>query len=90
MTAYLITTTETYRVNSERAAVELIESAKKDTIYELSKYTSQKKEIKSKGEVIDEYYKVTLTKKFSDEKDPGEQITVDYNIVSDYEEEENE
>jgi predicted glycosyltransferase len=77
---YLIETTEVYRVNTESAATELIEAAKKDPQYVLKKYTSVKKEKKAKGEIIDEFYKVTLTKLFTDIKEPGERVTITYEV----------
>lgn len=76
---YLLETTESYRVPTEEEAKELIETAKKGTNYILKKYTSQYKEKKSKGEVIDTWFKVTLVKSFNDEKDPESQIEIQYN-----------
>ena len=68
---YLIEVTENYRVDSEKGAAALIEEAKQNQRqYSLSKYSSVQKERKSKGEVIDSWYKVSLTKKFTDEKEP--------------------
>ena len=55
---YLVSVVETYRVDNEKEAAAAIEEAKKDTTYTLSKYTSEHKEVKAKGEVVDEYYKV--------------------------------
>ena len=75
---YLIETTEVYRVNTEAAAAELINEAKKDPQYVLKKYTSVKKEKKAKGEVIDEWFRVTLVKSFDDEKDPLGETVVSY------------
>jgi len=75
---FLISTTETYRADSEAEAQTIIEEAKSDESYELSKYSCSRKEIKLKGEVIDDYYRVTLTKIFTSEKDPDAQITVSY------------
>ena len=67
---YLISTTEVYRVVTEAEVVQTIEEAKQDNHFILSKYSSQYKERKQKGEVIDTYYKVTLVKQFTDEKEP--------------------
>ena len=68
---YLIEVTENYRVDSEKEAAALIEEAKQNQRqYSLSKYNKKKKERKSKGEVIDSWYRVSLTKKFTDEKEP--------------------
>ena len=75
---YLISTTETYRVDSEGEAQQLINEAKEESMYELKKYTSVRKTRKSKGEVIDEWFQVTLTKVFDDEKEPCGQATVKY------------
>ena len=75
---YLISTQETYRVDSETAVEELIAEAKSASEYELAKYTREYKEKKSKGEVIDAWYKVTLTKKFTDEKEPEGSVEVHY------------
>lgn len=75
---YLISTTEIYRVNKEKDVEDLINEAKAAHEYELAKYTREYKEKKSKGEVIDSWYKVTLTKKFTDEKEPDRSVEVSY------------
>lgn len=75
---YLLNTTEVYRVDSESAAAALIKEAKEDFHFVLEKYSSQYKEIKQKGEVIDTYYKVSLTKSFTKEKEPELQTQVSY------------
>ena len=77
---YLISTTETYRVETEEEAAAAIEEAKKDTSYILSKYTSEHKEVKQKGEVVEEYYKVTLTKLFNNIKDPYNNVSISYEV----------
>lgn len=75
---YLISTVETYRVDSEEEANQLIEKTRNETIGILSKYTSQHKEHKTKGEVDEEWYKVTLTQNFTSEKEPENEVTVTY------------
>lgn len=75
---YLLETTENYRVDSEAEAKELIENAKAGGNYILKKYSSQYKERKQKGEVIDAYYKVILVKYFTSEKEPDVQVEVSY------------
>lgn len=75
---YLTSVTENYRVESEAEAARIIEEAKRDGMYILSKYSSVKKERKAKGEVIDEWYRLSLTKVFNDEKEPLEEISVEY------------
>ena len=80
MTKYLISTTEVYRVETEADAAALIEEAKQNGSYELGKYISEHKEKKSKGEIVDEYFKVSLTKNFNDIKDPDSIIGIKYEV----------
>ena len=80
MSKYLVSTTETYRVDTENEATKAIEEAKQDGSYVLGKYTSEHKERKSKGEVIDEYWKLTLTKLFNDIKEPNSIVNVGYEV----------
>ena len=80
MSKYLIQTTEVYRADSEIEAQEIIGAAKAAAEYTLTKYSSEKKEVKAKGEVIDEFYKVTLAKTFTDIKEPDAQVEVIYEI----------
>lgn len=80
MSKYLISTTETYRVDTETEATRAIEEAKKDSSYILGKYTSEQKERKLKGEVIDQYWKLTLTKIFNDIKEPDTIVTINYEV----------
>ena len=80
MNKYLVSATEVYRVDNEESAAALIDEAKADTKYILAKYSSVKKEKKAKGEIVDEWYQVTLVKKFNDEKDPISNIDVNYEV----------
>ena len=80
MSKYLVSTTETYRVDTENEATQAIEEAKRDESYILGKYTNEHKERKSKGEVIDEYWKLTLTKSFNDIKEPDSIVNVSYEV----------
>ena len=67
---YLIKTTEQYRCGSEEEAAKLIEEAKNASDYEVTKHSTEVKTLKQKGEIIDEWQRVTITKVFSEEKDP--------------------
>lgn len=58
---------ETYKIYVEEEVKELIEEAKESSEFNLTKYTSQYKEKKQKGEVIETYYVVSLTKDFNKE-----------------------
>ena len=83
MSKYLVSTVETYRVDTEAEATRAIEEAKTDKSYVLGKYTSEHKEQKSKGEVIDEYWKLTLTKLFNDIKEPDFPVNIIYEVEND-------
>lgn len=80
MSKFLISAVETYAVSTDEEAKKLIEDAKHSTMFELKKYGSEFKEIKQKGEVVDEYYKVSLHKIFNAEKEPSQHIKVEYNV----------
>lgn len=77
---YLIQTTEVYRADTEPEVQGLIQEAKEAGEYVLAKYSSEKKEVKAKGEVIDEYYKVSLTKVFTNIKEPDTVASVIYEV----------
>lgn len=77
---YLLKNVLTYRVASEAEAKELIEEAKHDRNFNLSKYSSEYKCSKKKGEIEDEWYRVTLTEEFTSEKEPDCSTTISYNV----------
>lgn len=78
---YLIQTVETYRADTENEAQGIITEAKEAKEYTLTKYASERKDIKVKGEgVVGEYYKVVLTKVFTDIKEPEVQAEVSYEV----------
>lgn len=78
MSRYLISTTEIYRTDSEAEAQNLIAEAKADKNYTLTKYSTEQKDIKMKGEVVETYCKVQLVKVFTDIKEPDTIATVTY------------
>ena len=78
MSNYLISVTENYRVDTEQETITMIQEAKDSNQYTLAKYSSQYKERKQKGEVVDAYWKVSLTKVFDDEKEPNGNATIIY------------
>lgn len=75
---YLISTTETYRINSEEEVKAFLEELKKDDNFEIKKYSSIKKELKQKGEVVDDWIRFTVTKEFNSEKEPYDKVKVNY------------
>ncbi len=70
MANYITSIVETIRVPSVSAVEELHQQLKNDNRFTLKKVEYQNKEIKSKGEVIDDYELVKATLVFNDEKDP--------------------
>lgn len=68
MSKFLIRSTEVYRIDSESEANNFIDQQKKK--YEVSKYSSELKERKIKGEIADSWYRVTIVKTYNDEKEP--------------------
>ena len=84
MSKYLCQTQEIYRVSSEAEAARLIEEAKADKRFTLLKSSTEYKTIKSKGEVIEEYWKTTLVKYFTDLKEPDCSVQVEYTVEPGY------
>ena len=78
MSTYLIKTTQQYRCDTEAEAQNLINTAKKANEYIVTKSSSEIKTLKQKGEVIDEWRRVLITKEFTTEKEPSSQIIAKY------------
>ena len=81
MSKYLVTVTEVYRVDSEAEVEIMLEQAKNSPEFTLVKYNSEKKEKQQKGEVVEEWRKVTLVKAFNDEKEPCTEVNVNYEVI---------
>lgn len=84
MSKYLSQTTEVYRVSSEAEAAKLIEEAKSDRRFTLLKSSTEYKTVKAKSEIVDEYWKTTLVKHFTDLKEPDCSVTVEYTVADGY------
>lgn len=78
MSKYLISTVETYRVDTEEEVEQMLEEAKYDTTFELSKYNCTYKILKQKGEEVDHWYRLSLTKTFTSEKEPDSSVSITY------------
>lgn len=78
MSKYLISSVDTYRVDSEMEAKELIEKAKADPMFNIKKYTTEKRCTKSKGEIIDEWIRIQITREFTSEKEPDRQVEINF------------
>ena len=69
MTSLLLKTTDVYRVDDEKDAIEMIENFRDNAItegYTLSKSGYVMKNKKSKGEIVDSWCIVTIEKTFND------------------------
>lgn len=87
---YLCQVTEVYRCDSESEAKKLIEESKHNSYFELKKYNCEfKQRKKQKGEVIDTWYRVTLTKMLNEEKDPVNDIFLVYTDTPEEDSDEN-
>lgn len=78
MSSYLIKVTEQYRCDTETEAKNLIEEAKQNNQYTVIKSSDEIKTVKQKGEIIDEYHRVLITKEFTSEREPNCQLRPDY------------
>ena len=81
MAKYLIKTTEIYRCDTEAEANELIKEAKQSLVYSVIKTSSEIRTTKQKGEIVDEWRRVTITKAFTEEKEPAETVYVSYDTT---------
>lgn len=75
---YLIEVTEKIRVGTVAEVEKLHSELKQDGMFTLKKFEYTHKEIKEKGEVVEEYELVKVTKVFNVEKTPDSEITVEY------------
>ena len=78
MVKYLINDTTTYRVSTIEDVEALHEELKNDPTFELGSFSYKTKQVKAKGEIIDEYVLVTAKKLFNTEKEPTDLIDVKY------------
>ncbi len=77
---YLTKTVETYRLPNEESVEQFLKELKEDSHFTIAKYTSTKKEIKEKGEVVEEYIRFEVTKLFNNEKEPDSYIDIKYSV----------
>lgn len=75
---YLTQIVQSIRVPNVNAVEELHKQLKNDSRFELKKFEYQHKEIKQKGEIIDEYELVKATMNFNLEKEPTRYVGIDF------------
>ena len=80
MDKFLINSTLVYRVPTVAEVEQLHEELINDTHFTLNAFSYKTKQIKQKGEIIDEYQLVTAKKLFNDEKEPGTNIDIKYEV----------
>ena len=78
MQKFLISSTDTYRVPTIDDVNTLYDELAKNPNFEIVSFQRKTKEIKEKGEVVEEYQVVTVKKKFNEEKDPYSTIQIKY------------
>lgn len=72
MAKYLVKRTDVYRVDTESEAKAFVEQQKANSKYEVVKHSTELRNAKAKGEIVDEWYRVTIVKNCNEEKDPIE------------------
>ena len=75
---YLLKAVDTYRVPTVEDVERLHEELLEDPSFDLTAFSYKTKQVKAKGEVIEEYQIVSATKVFTNEKDPEDVYTVSY------------
>lgn len=75
---YLLKAVDTYRVPDEAAVDTLHDELLADPSFDLVGFSYKVKQIKQKGEVVEEYMVVQATKFFTSEKEPEDVVTVTY------------
>ena len=78
MSRYLLKAVDTYRVPDEAAVEVLHDELLNDPCFDLVGFSYNVKQIKAKGEVIEEYMVVQATKQFTNEKAPEDVFVVNY------------
>ena len=81
---YLTQVVEVIRVPNVNEVEKLHAQLKDDNRFELKKFEYQHKDVKSKGEIIDEYELVKATLIFNAEKEPTNYVDVQFKVEDGY------
>ena len=86
MSIYLVKTTDVYRIDTVGEVEEFHNELKGDPHFELESFAYQQKQVKQKGEIVDEYCLVTVKKKFNDPKEPVSDVSIVYSsdVITDF------
>lgn len=80
MKEYLLTSTDTYKVDTIEDVERLHEELKRNPRFQLVAFSYKTKPIKIKGDVIGEYQVVSAKKLFNEEKEPDTIINISYEV----------
>lgn len=75
---YLLKAVDTYRVSTVEEVEHLHDDLLADNNFDLVAFSYKTKQIKAKGQVVEEYQVVSATKIFTDEKEPDREVSVIY------------
>lgn len=82
MAKYLINRTDIFRVDNEQEAKDFIEELKKTSGGDVIKHSIEYKEQKSKGELIQSWYRVTVKTVYNEEKEPVSPYRESINVLN--------
>lgn len=82
MAKYLINRTDIFRVDNEQEAKDFIEELKKTSGGDVVKHSIECKEQKSKGELIQSWYRVTVKTVYNEEKEPVSPYHESINVLN--------
>lgn len=80
MQKYLVKSVNTWVIPSVDEVEQFHEELLKDNSYQLTTFGYKTKQIKAKGEVVEEYQVVTETRVFNEEKNPDTFVEVNYEV----------
>ena len=77
---YLIKSVHTWRVATVDDVENLHQELLEDNRFQVTTFRYKTKQIKVKGEVVEEYQVVTATLAFNEEKDPDTFVNIEYEV----------
>jgi hypothetical protein len=77
---YLVKSVNTWVIPSVEEVEKFHEELLQDNNYQLTSFGYKTKQIKAKGEVVEEYQVVTETRVFNEEKNPDTFVEVGYEV----------
>ena len=77
---HLLMAVDTYRVGTIAEVEQLHDELLADNHFDLIAFSYKTKQIKSKGEIVEEYQVVSAKKVFNEEKNPSTDIEIKYEV----------